>query len=86
MCWCCARASRRSHLRDAIPDQELSVPRGLMLDSADATASYTELRGRRVHLDFRVKETGAFDTFADVDLDGPRVLMRRHRSGSPILR
>jgi hypothetical protein len=40
------------HRFDAIPDQELSAARVLMLASADANASNAEVRGRQVHLRF----------------------------------
>jgi hypothetical protein len=71
-------------LRDAIPDQELSAGRVLMLDSIDASASHTKLRGHRVHLRLGAKEagklTGAFGIFADLDLDAAEGLAALLRS------
>jgi hypothetical protein len=50
-----------------------------MLDSVDANASHTELRGRRVHLRLQAKETGkltsAVDVIADLDLEAANGLV-----------
>src|SRR5271168_955796 len=64
-------------LRDAIPEWENSA-RMLKLTSIDGNCSHTQLRGRRVELNFHVEEAGklhgAFHVYADLELEAARAL------------
>jgi fructose 1,6-bisphosphatase len=64
-------------LRDAIPDWENSA-RMLNLTNIDGNCSHSNLAGKRVQLNFRVEESGklsgAFDIYADLELEAARAL------------
>ncbi len=64
-------------LRDAIPDWENSA-RMLNLTGIDGNCSHTEPGGRRVQLNFHLEETGklsgAFDVYADLEIEAARAL------------
>jgi len=66
-------------LRDAIPDWENSA-RMLTLTNIDGNCSHSQLRGRRVELNFHVEETGklhgAFNVYADLEIEAARALAR----------
>ena len=64
-------------LRDAIPDWENSA-RLLTLTNVDGACSHTQLRGKRIKLNFHVEETGqlrgAFNVYADLEIEAARAL------------
>jgi hypothetical protein len=64
-------------LRDAIPDWENSA-RMLTLTNIDGNCSHSQVRGKRVELNFHVEETGklsgAFHVYADLEIDAARAL------------
>jgi len=64
-------------LRDAIPEWENSA-RMLTLTNIDGSCSHSQLRGRRVELNFHVEETGklngAFNVYADLEIEAARAL------------
>jgi hypothetical protein len=64
-------------LRDAIPDWENSA-RMLNLASIDGNCSHTNLGGKRVQLNFHLEESGklqgAFDVYADLEIEAARAL------------
>ncbi len=66
-------------LRDAIPDWENSA-RMLNLTHIDGNCSHSNPGGKRVQLNFHVEESGklqgAFDVYADLEIEAARALAR----------
>lgn len=64
-------------LRDAIPDWENSA-RMLELTKIDGACSHTQRGGKRVQLNFHLEEAGklhgAFDVYADLEIEAARAL------------
>jgi hypothetical protein len=64
-------------LRDAIPDWENSA-RMLELTKIDGACSHTQRGGKRVQLNFHLEESGklhgAFDVYADLEIEAARAL------------
>ena len=64
-------------LRDAIPHWVNSA-RMLNLTNIDGNCSHSQLRGRRIELNFHIEETGklqgAFNVYADLEIEAARAL------------
>jgi fructose 1,6-bisphosphatase len=64
-------------LRDAIPEWEDSA-RMLRLTHIDGNCSHSQIRGRRIELNFHVEEAGklqgAFNVYADLEIEAARAL------------